>query len=194
MSATSEPLRRENAEPEEGMGPISPLLIALVGALGFFGIETMSDTDAPFGFGGDQRSAQAEAAATTLDGPGVFSARCAVCHQASGAGLPGAFPPLDGSEWVTGEPRTPVRILLRGIEGPITVAGAEYRGQMPSFADLSDQELADVLTYVRGSWSNGAEPVSVELVAEVRAEQAGKGGPWAGGEELAAARAESEER
>nr|AYM52766.1 cytochrome c4 [Simulacricoccus ruber] len=123
--------------------------------------------------------------------PGVtlFHERCATCHQVDGAGLSGAVPPLDGSPFVTGEPRTVARILLHGIRGPIHVAGRDYDGNMPDFASvLSDAEVAEVGTYIRQAWSNRAGPLTVADVAAVRREP-GPAGPWSGGAELVAASA-----
>ena len=72
---------------------------------------------------GQATPATAQAAApAAADGAQVFASRCASCHQATGAGLPGVFPPLAGSEWVNGDGSTVAGILLLGITGPITVA------------------------------------------------------------------------
>ena len=103
-----------------------------------------------------------------MDGKAVFAAQCVACHQATGKGLPGVFPPLDGSEWVQGDARTVANILLHGINGKITVAGAEYSGAMPSFQQLGDAELAAVVSYVRSIWSNKAESLPATLFAQER--------------------------
>jgi mono/diheme cytochrome c family protein len=110
----------------------------------------------------------AAVAGPAVDGGTVYAATCAACHQANGAGTPGLFPPLAGSEYVTGDSWRLIRIALHGLTGPITVAGVEYSGAMPPWKQLSDAELAAVLTYVRQSWNNGAGPVSA---AEVEAER-----------------------
>ena len=109
--------------------------------------------------------------------------RCAACHQATGLGLPGAFPPLAGSEYVLGEEERVVRIVLRGLTGPVTVKGQTFNGAMPAWADqLSDAEIAAVLTYVRSSWGNSAEAITAEQVARERAATAGRTAPWTVGE------------
>ncbi len=113
-------------------------------------------------------------------GEQVF-ARCIACHQATGQGLPGAFPPLSGSEWVTGPVDKPIAIVLHGMQGPITVAGATYNSLMMAYgtgAPMTDEEVANVLTYVRASFGNNASAVSVEDVARVRAATASRTTPW----------------
>lgn len=89
------------------------------------------------------------------------------CHQATGKGLPGVFPPLDGSEWVHGDARTLANILLHGINGEIDVAGTTYKGAMPSFQQLGDAELAAV-AYIRSRWSNKSETLKPELFEQER--------------------------
>jgi len=118
-----------------------------------------------------------------VDGASVFANRCAACHQATGLGLPGAFPPLAGSEYVLGEEESVVRIVLRGLTGPVTVKGQTFNGAMPAWVDqLSDAEIAAVLTYVRSSWGNRAEAIAVEKVAGERAATTGRTAPWTAGE------------
>ncbi|MDQ8180614.1 PVC-type heme-binding CxxCH protein [Pelagicoccus sp. SDUM812005] len=107
---------------------------------------------------------------------------CATCHQADGLGLPAAqFPPLDGTKWVNGSAERLIDLTLHGLLGPVEVNGVRYPGHVPmtQFAGiLSDQEIADVLTYVRNAWSNGANPISPEQVAKVRSSSSDKVGFW----------------
>jgi mono/diheme cytochrome c family protein len=105
-------------------------------------------------------------------------ANCQACHQAGGEGVEGTYPPLRGSEWVTGDPETVVRILLHGAQGSMEVQGKAYNQAMPAWKHLKDDQLAAVATYVRGSWGNTAAPVSVETVAAVRAATSGRTQPW----------------
>jgi mono/diheme cytochrome c family protein len=127
--------------------------------------------------------AGAPVSGASVDGASVFSSRCAACHQATGQGLPGAFPPLAGSEYVTGEEERVVRIVLRGLTGPVTVKGQSFNGAMPAWADvLSDAEIAAVLSYVRSSWGNAAGAIAAEQVAEERAKTASCTTPWTAGE------------
>ena len=107
---------------------------------------------------------------------------CATCHQLDGGGLTASqFPPLRGTPWVTGSPERLVKIVLKGIMGPIEVAGREYPGQVPMTpyeGMLNDTEIAAVLTYVRNSFGNQASPISPDLVKKVRDEVKDKEGFW----------------
>ena len=167
---------RENADPEEAIRPM-PWLAAVV-AIGMviFGIvyllmnPAIERTDL-----GDMRTvadlrptAQAAAPGAAVDGGAIFAANCAACHQANGQGLPGVFPPLAGSEWVVGDPKVLANILLHGVSGKIEVAGQSFDGMMPAFAQLSDAEIAGVLTHIRSTWGNQAEAISADFVASVR--------------------------
>jgi mono/diheme cytochrome c family protein len=147
--------------------------------------------DAPGGTGGaSSASAPGGAAApgeayhaVAADGHALYESRCAACHQANGEGLPGAFPPLAGSEFVLGEPERVVRIVLHGLTGPVTVKGQTFNGAMPAWADqLSDAEIAAVLSYERSSFGNAAPPITAEFVADQRSATAGRTTPWTAGE------------
>ena len=100
----------------------------------------------------------------------VYQANCQVCHQDKGQGLHPAFPPLAKSEWVSGPVENLIRIQLRGLSGNITVAGKEYNGVMPANATMSDQDIADVLTYIRSNFGNKAGAVKPEQVKALRGE------------------------
>ena len=114
----------------------------------------------------------------------AYRTYCSPCHQNNGAGSPGQFPPLAGSDWVTTDgPNRIVRVVLNGLTGPIVVSGKDWNppAQMPPWGDLiPDEELACLLTYIRGEseWGNSASPVTAEQVAAVRAEVAGRPSPW----------------
>ena len=111
-------------------------------------------------------------------GPEVF-VTCTACHQATGLGLPGAFPPLAGSEWVNGKPEIPIAIVLHGLQGEITVKGAKFNGMMmPWEATFSDQEIANVITYIRSQWGNKSPAVEAPLVAKVRAATKARKTQW----------------
>jgi len=103
-------------------------------------------------------------------GETVYLGNCAACHQPTGQGLPGAFPPLAQSDFLEGNRQDVMQAALFGLSGPITVNGVDYNGVMPSMGYLSDQELADALTYVFSSWGNSAAAVSVAEVTALRAE------------------------
>jgi mono/diheme cytochrome c family protein len=116
--------------------------------------------------------------AQPVDGAAVYASTCAACHQADGEGTPGLFPPLAGSELVSGDAGRLARLVLHGLAGPVTVRGTTYSGQMPPWKQLSDAELAAVLTHVRGSWGNAAGAVTADDVARERAATAARAGPW----------------
>jgi ubiquinol-cytochrome c reductase cytochrome b subunit len=90
-------------------------------------------------------------------GPGasVFSNNCASCHGAQGQGVPGSFPPLANNPTITGDPKKVIGIVLNGLHAPITVNGQTYNGQMPPWkGTLTNKEIADAITYIRGSLGN----------------------------------------
>ncbi|MEZ5304077.1 MAG: cytochrome c, partial [Verrucomicrobiales bacterium] len=111
------------------------------------------------------------------DGKTIYESICIGCHQADGNGLNLVAPPLRKSEWVTGDPVRAIKIVLCGLEGPITVAGKTYQVPdiqpvMPGLKDspeFDDQKLAAVLTYVRNAWGNKASPVAAKDVSAQRA-------------------------
>jgi putative membrane-bound dehydrogenase-like protein len=112
----------------------------------------------------------------------VYEMACLPCHQPGGKGLPGVYPPLAGSEWVRGETARLIKIPLHGLTGKITVAGHDFGGPnavpMPSFAGLTDEQLADVLTFVRKEFGANAPAVSPAEVAKVRATSGNREAPW----------------
>ncbi|MFC5051940.1 c-type cytochrome [Rubritalea spongiae] len=110
--------------------------------------------------------------ADAADGKALY-ATCSACHQANGAGIPGAFPPLAESEWVNGPVENLIRIQLRGLMGPIKVKGVEYNSMMPPNASMSDEEIAAVLSYIRSNFGNTSGPVTPDQVKALRSE-AGK--------------------
>ena len=116
----------------------------------------------------------------------LYTQNCVVCHQATGEGLASVFPPLVGSDWVTGSEQRPIRILLHGLGGEIEVKGVIYNSIMPAFGpttlNWSDEDIAAVLTFIRQEWGNAADPVSPEAVAAVRAETADRTAAWTAAE------------
>lgn len=124
------------------------------------------------------RVADTSGAARAVDGAAVYAGTCAACHQANGEGTSGLFPPLAGSEYVTGDAGRLARVVLNGLGGPVTVKGVRYNGAMPPWKQLGDAELAAVLSYVRASWGNTAGPVTAEDVARERAATESRTAPW----------------
>jgi mono/diheme cytochrome c family protein len=102
---------------------------------------------------------------------------CITCHQAEGQGIAGAFPPLAGSDWLTGNPELPIRIVLLGLSGPIEVKGAKFNAVMPPPPGLNDEKIADAITFARTHFGNAASKVTPEDVAKVRASLAGRTNP-----------------
>jgi nitrite reductase (NO-forming)/hydroxylamine reductase len=105
-------------------------------------------------------------------GETVYQTVCLACHQADGKGLPGAFPPLAGSDYLLGDKDRAVGVVVRGLEGEVVVNGVKYNSVMPAMTQLSDQEIADALTYAMNSWGNEGGAISVAQVAAVRAKAA----------------------
>ena len=102
------------------------------------------------------------------DGGAVFQANCASCHQANGEGIPGAFPPIAGGEIPNGDAAEHIKTVLKGKSGPITVKGQQYNGAMPPFSQLSDQEIAAVVSFERTSWGNKGGAVTPDQVRALR--------------------------
>jgi len=109
----------------------------------------------------------------TPSGKTIFVAKCSACHQANGLGN-GPYPPLAGNEFVTSDDTTSlISTVLNGRNGPITVNGKSYSGTMPTWrGQLTNAEIAAVVTYVRSAWTNKAAAVSEEQVALVAAPNA----------------------
>lgn len=101
-------------------------------------------------------------------GQRVFTQTCAACHQPDGKGIPGAFPPLAKSDFLMADKQRAIGVLLHGLTGQITVNGTKYNGVMPKL-DLQDADIAAALTYIRNSFGNSGEHVTVEEVRAARA-------------------------
>ena len=182
--------RREHPEPHEALEPVPKAVIVLLTGLVAFGVAYIALAPEPtISEWGDGRSASdlagAPPAASRVDGAAIYASLCVACHQASGQGLPGVFPPLAGSEWVIGPASTATMIVLHGVSGPLQVKGVEYNGAMPPFGkQLGDAEIAAVLSFVRSQWGNAAAPVTAEEVGSARESSADRAAPYAGGKEL----------
>jgi mono/diheme cytochrome c family protein len=111
-------------------------------------------------------------------GKQIYTNICAACHQLSGTGQEGLAPPLVDSEWLLGTPQRTARIVLNGVTGPIKVGGVDYQLEMPGLAAMSDQDIADVLTYARREWEHTADPVSPETVQHIREATKERGAAW----------------
>lgn len=183
--------QREHEEPSETIRPIPAIAAALTLMAVLFGAGYILFSE-PFGLAefGDRRTVAdlreaGGAAGAAADGKALYAAQCAACHQPGGKGLAGVFPPLDGSEWVTGNERMLANILLHGIDGEIEVLGVKYQGSMPPFERLSDGELAALATWLRSQWSNRAAAVEAGTFAQERAAQR-RSAPFESGAQLKA--------
>ena len=96
----------------------------------------------------------------------TYNLYCSMCHQQDGKG-DARFPPLAGSEWVIGDPKLPINIVLKGLAGNITVTGKPYSNQMPKLSLLSDEQIAEAISYIRQHFNN-VGPVTAAQVAEQR--------------------------
>ncbi|MFN2622214.1 MAG: cytochrome c [Chthoniobacterales bacterium] len=182
-------IQREKHEPRAGLEPLSIWLIAVYGLAIFFGGAYLgrfsggfsgdsldwsqvptNKKQGPQGPGGEQTPELSQADR----GKKIFSANCATCHQANGQGMPGQYPPLAGSEYVNGGTRRVGMIVLKGLQGPLTVKGQSFGTAVmqPWDKTLTDAKIADVLTYIRQEWGNKAGPVAAAQIAGLRKELA----------------------
>jgi len=179
---------REKTEPREGGQAVPTEMIVAAFALLLFGGWYLGNYSADFAVdryegpaafvgGSGEKSKTPTVIDPMLMGKRVFN-YCAACHQASGQGVAGQYPPLDGNPVVAGRADNLARIVLHGLSGPIEVAGQRYNGQMPKWSQLDDSSLAAVLTYIRASWSNDSPPVSEQLVTAVREATSGRSAAW----------------
>ncbi len=114
------------------------------------------------------------------DGKQLFTTYCSACHAVDGKGATGGtFPPLAGSPWIAGEADRAIKIVLKGMTGPVQVLGKSYNLEMPpQGAVLSDDQIAAILTHVRTSWGNQAAAVSPDQVKAIRSATADRATPW----------------
>ncbi|MBB6431746.1 mono/diheme cytochrome c family protein [Algisphaera agarilytica] len=135
--------------------------------------------------GGAHEAAEADTSDPIAWGHALYNgaAMCATCHQPNGQGIEGAYPPLAGTPWVTGDHNRLIKIALHGISGEIEVLGKSYSNEMPGQGGLlTDEEMAATLTYVRQAWGNEAAPIYADQVAALRAKYADRHEPWPGPE------------
>src|SRR5947208_6067862 len=183
-------IQREKREPRVGLEPLSIWLIAVYGLAIFFGGAYLGRFSGTFSgdsldpilipsakkaaAGGPGGGQQATELSPAERGKKIFLANCATCHQANGLGVPGQYPPLAGSEFTTGGSRRPAMIVLKGLQGPVKVKGQQFGTAVmqPWDKTLTDQKIADVLTYERSDWGNKASPVTPEQIAALGKELA----------------------
>ncbi len=104
------------------------------------------------------------------DHPGkrVYDQYCKACHMADGAGMRGMHPPLIRNKTVNGNTGKLIEVTMKGMSGKVVIDGVEYNGLMPPHTHLTDQQIADVLTWVRQNFSNNSGPITPEDVAKLR--------------------------
>ena len=191
-------LLREKSEPSEGFSPMPLFLLGIISALilvcAIYVVHYRGDFD-PLVYDERYDAEAAKAAASKpveltpeqvlAAGKKLYVGTCAACHQTSGQGVPGAFPPLAGSEWVLGKEDRVIRVLLHGLGGPIQVKGNTYNGAMPAFGKVpgggynwSDEKIAQVLSYIRHEWGNNADFITKDKVAEILKAEASRAKPW----------------
>jgi mono/diheme cytochrome c family protein len=167
---------------------VAPLIGAIVGVGVFVGVNVATGRAIVPSVGEPPTSTAIDGAAAQPGGAAagpraVYMARCGACHQATGQGIPYAFPPLAGSHWMTGDPETPIRIVLLGLSGEIDVNGSKFNLVMPPPEGLTDDaEIAEAISYARTSFGNQASPVDVDLVKKVRASLGERTAPWTAAE------------
>ena len=107
-----------------------------------------------------------------------FASYCAACHQYDGQGV-GEAPPLEDSPWVVGPQDRLIKILLHGVRGEMEIAGKTYNREMPGFGQiLSDEEIASLLTFVRGRFGKLRTQVEAETVRDIRSANEGRTDYW----------------
>jgi mono/diheme cytochrome c family protein len=191
-------VKREHGDPRANVTPIPMWLTALCGIAmvwagayigvfhgGFRGDVFDENRSSPALLFPPTQKATAGAEAVQLSlvdlGKSVFNGNCQACHQSGGQGLPAMnYPPLASSEWVKGSEKRLVGIILKGLVGPVTVAGKTYNGvgMVPWEGSLTDKKIAGVATYIRASWGNGAPEISEAKVKAARAEFASRTTPF----------------
>jgi mono/diheme cytochrome c family protein len=191
VAAVHDSILREQADPEDGYEPIPLWLVTVIMVVVFwaglylaynsggFKSEVFDPTLVSWTGGG--APVDAGPPDPMVLGRRVFTQNCVVCHQSTGLGVAGQFPPLVDSEWVLaggwhGDNHL-VKLILHGLQGVIEVKGNIYNNAMPA-QNLSDAQISAVLTYIRNEWGNSAPSISEEFVARIREETAGRSEPW----------------
>ncbi len=111
--------------------------------------------------------AKADPKASIAGGKEVYNSQCVTCHGPVGAGIKDVYPPLAKSDFLNADKSRAIKIVLHGQTGKIKVNGVEYDSEMMSF-ELTDEQISDVLNYVRNSWGNKGIPITAAEVAAVR--------------------------
>lgn len=182
------PLVRENDEPRESSSPIPVFILFVFAALCFWGGVYLVEHDGGFSRDAYTLDYDPDAAVEVVQvvlfdrGKKIYNAQCIACHQVNGQGVTGVYPPLAGSEWVTGHQEILARILINGMNGPIEVLGNQYNGNMPAFGpsglNLKPLDIASVLTYVRQEWGNSASDFTEDTMKKYMVQYESRSTPW----------------
>lgn len=205
MTFKQDRLEHEKNEPVEGSSlkfinvPIAMIALFLGFGITYLTLRTdnmnMSPGDSRTTVASEKPPSENEGVAAVADdlptlmakGKQIYTTTCQACHQATGLGLAGAFPPLAESEWVTASAERMAAIILHGLQGEITVNGVKYQSVMPPFKDqLNSDDIAAVATYVRNSFGNKADKVTAGIVEKVKERTQSRTTPWDGEVELKA--------
>lgn len=191
VAKVHESILRERDDPQDGYEPIPLWLVTFIMLVVFWAGMYLAYNSGGFqanvfdpsrtAWAGGAPAADTAAPDPIALGKRVFTQNCVVCHQASGLGIPGQFPPLAGSEWVLSQSwhgdNHLVKILSHGLQGIVQVKGETYSNAMPA-QKLTDAQIANVLTYIRSEWGNNAPPITEAFVTEIRAQSADRAEPW----------------
>lgn len=202
MSYREDKLKNEKNEPVEGNSKdfldIPVILLSLFIGFGatYLALETPhtsmeeGDSRTVRGVNKDVEVQKVQAPSSAFDtlfarGEKVYQASCQACHQANGKGITGAFPPLEKSEWVIGNKEQLAAIILYGLQGEVTVNNEKYNSSMPGqMANLTDDDIAAVATYIRNSFDNEGDLVTSEVVRKVKERFSDREEQWDGEKEL----------
>ncbi|MGF1483088.1 MAG: c-type cytochrome [Opitutales bacterium] len=196
MQALHTQLAREKEEPTEGFSPIPIFLLFIFGALMFWGGLHMVSSAGEFRAdifdpnkviadeGGSDLPDYSSPEWLLARGETLYNQNCVTCHQADGNGVAGNFPPLNGSEWVGGDPARITKIVLNGLAGPIEVKGNEYNAAMVGYDFWRDRDIAAAVSYVRNSWENEHPLITPDEVKAIRDSLGGRTSQWSGPELL----------
>ena len=132
----------------------------------------MLTSSSPKAVGGSATREERNAAGRLL-----FAGTCSTCHQPNGEGLPGVFPPLAKSDFIAAEPKRVANIMLHGLHGKVTVNGKDYDSVMPPMSQLTDDEVANIGTYVLNSWGNPGGEITRDDAKKARAAAPAEAGP-----------------
>ena len=173
----------EEAEPKAGLATVPILLVGLFALLVYWGMVYLDNHGGGFNARVyapydnfalvELRQPHSDAEDMARKGKLMFHTYCSVCHQDTGLGTPGQFPPLAGSEWVNAKsPNRILRGVLNGLQGPIQVEGKPFNNTMVPWKGTitNDADIAMILTFVRGNkeWGNSAPPVTPDQVKAIR--------------------------